>query len=223
MNEHPILFSASMVRAILDGKKHQTRRLIDSTKHLANVRGKTFDPRIPRHRDAMLSLSPFGSPGDRLWVRETLRRLDEGPVSEQWCYADGVAVTLPEGSPDVPAMLSWARRKALVGAVCASIHMPRWASRILFQVTEIRVERLQTITTADIIAEGIDVPDVDYRVPDDPRRLDAERDAFARSLWSKTWDGINGKRAPWSSDPWVWVLSFKLVGAPGPRTHRGSP
>lgn len=155
MRERPILFSAEMIRALLAGTKTQTRRLIETSHNLAEVRGKTFDPRQAHHVEAMIKLGPYGLPGDRLWVRETLRRLDEGPVSEQWCYADGVAVTLPEGDPRVPAMVSWAHHKE--GDVCVSIHMPRWASRILLEVTGIRVERLHAITEKDARAEGVGV------------------------------------------------------------------
>ena len=160
MKEHPILFSAPMVLALLDGRKTQTRRL---------------------------NANRYGVPGDHLWVRESLRRRDD--ATSFWTYAaDDKAIKLPANHPDVGAMLSWAHHKE--GSSCPSIHMPRWASRITLEVIELRQERLQYISEADAKAEG----------------YFSTRESFA-VLWEK----INGKVAPWSSNPRVWVVTFKVI------------
>lgn len=87
-------------------------------------------------RDPVRIVCPFGAPGDQRWVRETLRRDEEGV----WGYAaDEMTVTLPKGDPRVPAMLSWAHHKD--GDVCAANHMPRWASRLSVTITAVRCER----------------------------------------------------------------------------------
>lgn len=138
---------------------------------------------------------PYGRAGDRLWVRETLRRIDEGPASEQWCYgADGTAVTLSKDDPRAPAMLSWAHHKG--GDVCTSIHMPRWASRLILDITEIRIERLNMISEPDADAEGV-----------------LAMWGQARAAFERLWNSINGKRAPWSSNPFVYAISFKRIEA----------
>lgn len=185
MREHPILFSGPMVRAILSGTKSQTRRIVK--------------PQPPPEREAILAKfpkqkgCPYGQPGDRLWVRETLKCDTHG----NWHYAaDNDVVQLPAGSAWTEHMLAWAHHKD--GDTCVSIHMPRWASRITLEITGVRVERLQDISHRDALAEG-----VDYDV--------SKPDGAPLPRFQALWDKINGKRAPWASNPWTWVLSFKRV------------
>jgi hypothetical protein len=186
MKSRPILFSAPMVRAILAGAKTQTRRV-----------GKGFmAATFPDTGEQWYrSPSPYGEPGDRLWVRETFAsfrdaRSTKPTEAEYVVFADGVTM-LREGrsirAPDAfdPSRLKWR----------PSIHMPRWASRILLDVTDVRVERLQDISEDDARAEGV--------------RLGAAHSFRESYEW--LWDEINGRRAPWSSNPWCWCITFRRV------------
>lgn len=230
MNERQILFSGPMVRAIIAGQKTVTRRIISSESVGAYVlvRGRMYDPHFESHVAAMLERCPYGAAGDRLWVREAFA------VPPGSTNADEVVYRADVREED---LAEERRTRRLVPRAqqtpwTPSIHMPRAFSRILLEVTDVRVERLQAITEDDVYAEGVTIPvtDVDghgkrypggqvsvlqsitgkhpsYKyLPKDPTGADAVRAHFA-SLW----DSINHERAPWSSDPWVWVVGFKRV------------
>jgi hypothetical protein len=193
MTERPILFSAPMVRAILGDLKTQTRRI---------VKGQASDWLAPDMftpeyvADPGTRLSPYGFMGDRIWVRETLKR----GAGRRWAYgADGAPVTLFESDPNVPGMIAWAAHKQ--GDTCVSIHMPRWASRILLEVVDVRIERLNDCSEADATAEGTQEPSL---VP--------ILGAFwsSRDGYAKLWEHINGAGS-WAANPWVWVITFKRV------------
>jgi hypothetical protein len=229
----PILFSVALVRKILADEKTQTRRLV-KPRHvelLEHVDGEGIyihAKNCPSFCEFGCSGSgfgtnPYGRAGDRLWVREafalSVRDPDDGlleserdsKIAEHWdppVYGaddDQGEWTRTEGGATKTIEPPWK----------PSIHMPRWASRLTLEVTEVRIERLQDITTDDIIAEGVEVPDVDYSVCDDPRTLRSERDEWARDRWRELWDSINGKRpgASWESNPWVWVIGFRRIEA----------
>lgn len=194
MKERPIPFSGPMVRAILVGIKSQTRRVIRNPEKYTNIRECDF-------------CCPCGVVGDRLWVREgwrTYRKYDDMPprdllpiVPIQY-EVDGVARNWPK-HPTSP-----------LGRYRHARFMPRWASRIDLEITEVRVERLHDIgrdgrKAQAVLAEGI------------PRRaIDREREWFHPDdapaiAFSRLWDSINGKRAPWESNPLVWAISFKRI------------
>ncbi len=220
MKEHPILFSSPMVKALLAGTKTQTRRLLKpappTTEAVLARAGITFSIFTDAHSPGTFRVggpvwavrelmgvepdwrSPYGEPGDRLWVRETLLLGDDG----SWVYAaDSCPIELVAGDPNYPAMLSWAHHNERER--CNSIHMPRWASRITLEVTSVRVERLQDISEEDAKAEGVDsVP-----VGDIPRN----GTLYHRDDFAQLWDIINGSKAPWSSNPWVWVVGFRRL------------
>jgi hypothetical protein len=236
----PILFSGPLVRKILAGEKSQTRRLmkpepspdtvawtyiVDSTDR---ARSQRFVPRRATFGDAPPHLigeklreaetgpprrSPYGLSGDHLYVREafalSVRDQDEEgrDVKDPTLWDPPIYRATDEGKGE------WTNAEGeTVGPKWRpSIHMPRWASRITLEVTEVRVERLQDISTEDIVAEGVEVPDVDFRVVDDPRTLEAERDEWARDAFERLWESINSKRASWASNPWVWCISFRRV------------
>jgi hypothetical protein len=141
--------------------------------------------------------------GDRLWVREGLRETGRG-----WVYSSDRAEVLVDEAHGA-AMASWVHHKETEH--CSPLHMPKWACRLWLEVTAVRPERLQGITAADVIAEGFDVPDVDYAVIERPDFLDAEREQYARRLFAKAWNEINGHRAKWPSNPWLWVVSYRLL------------
>lgn len=214
MKERPILFSGAMVEAILAGTKTMTRRLVKLDGATPDAAGFEVSDAAPTawlgcdtDGTSIMVRCPYGAPGDRLWVRETMRR--RGAV---WTYAAGGAeVSLPAGDPRIPAMLSWAHHKD--GDTCVSIHMPRWASRIDLEVTSVRVERLNDITGPDILAEGaVARPHRDDVLGMCPvSAFDGKAYVDLLSLWAAGWDAINGERAPWASNPWVWVVSFRRV------------
>lgn len=256
VKERPILFNGPMVRATLDGRKTQTRRVVKE-QHLQvnlpqrvtsdlptmfsavlvappglhrvklNPHGAVFIPfpdgqTLGVKPDEYEWVSPQGKPGDRLWVRETHAFVScekttpgaffgpdrdifdlacERPRNEQWFHVVYAAD---------PGDITWEPPHFR-----PSIHMPRWASRILLEVTKVRVERLRGISEEDAIAEGIrrrriytgqaHGPHTVYGLGTDldhaPSAVDAYRDL---------WESINGQDS-WSINPWVWVLEFKLV------------
>ena len=207
MKERPILFSGPMVEALLAGTKTktQTRRIVAGALYGRPAVKVAPDSEIER----LTSKCPYGAPGDRLWVRETLRR--RGAI---WTYdADGAEVTLPQGDPRIGAMLSWAHHKE--GNTCVSIHMPRWASRITLEIVSVRVERLQDITEEDAEAEGVDEdpgePQHEYHSTTGVYLGACYPDASYVRAFQALWDSINGERASWQSNPWVWVVSFQRV------------
>lgn len=208
--EKPILFSGPMVLAILDGRKSQTRRTVDSKFHPDYVQirgtGPLFDPRLDNHRKQLLELAPF-QVGERLWVRETW-----GVCSEQIGTRDEA-----DALEDARSQLPWAsilyRADANGGHAEShlyrwrpSIFMPRWACRIFLEVTEVRVERLQAITETDAHAEGVlTKAEIGLVTLDDPTLT------WGRDRYRALWDEINGKRQPWSANPFCWVICFRRV------------
>ena len=197
MAERPILFSAPMVLALLAGTKTQTRRIFKITGPMGNKCEITSpDEEIVRFEDGTfhyLSTSamsgpypcPYGVPGDRLWVRENHSLLESsitGRAPRVWYWADGNPT---EGDYTRPR---------------PSIHMHRWASRITLQLTDVRVERLQQISSEDAAAEGWPGPD----------EANSIRSAYPIAWYSHLWESINGKNS-WAVNPWLWVLTFKRV------------
>lgn len=206
MKDRGILFSAPMVSALLADRKTQTRRIVDprnSQTGLIQVggRGPTFDPRIHHHVVEMMGRCPYGGVDGRLWVKETFAGSPKHPE----------AFTLPEydGGKNTSHLLY--RADVLNGMVDGfdadritwkpAIFMPRWASRLTFEIVEVQVERLQSITEAGAIAEGITgrhpVGYPAFRVPGDSK----PRYSSASSAFEAAWDAINGKRCPWASNP----------------------
>lgn len=196
MRELPILFSAPMVRAILEGRKTQTRRIVKpqpSMERDCEPEGYSW---VPMHKGRELShhQCPYGQPGDRLWVRETF----SGP----WCMGDtqpskwGRSSRIWYWADGNPEEDDWTRPRP-------SIHMPRWASRITLEVTGVRVERLQSISPEDCLAEGIS----GYA---STGRCDLT------SCYADLWESINGPGS-WEANPWVWIVEFQRINATQPR------
>lgn len=199
MKERPILFSGPMVRAILKGRKTQTRRVVKPQpkfKDFEDGRMLAFVDKwgyCPVERN--LHLCPYGSTGDRLWVRET------------WHGSGNKKLAL---NPEHP-MDSLSYRADWHGVDTGliwkpSIHMPRWASRITLEVKGVRVERLQDISEDDAKAEGV-TPKGDTYIAanvakDSPHRME---------FWT-LWQSINAKRGfGWDTNPWVWVIEFQPI------------
>jgi hypothetical protein len=213
MREHPILFNDAMVRAILAGQKTQTRRVIkgapcNKEAYLLGLHQPTMTWGI--HRDVeddggvWKGQCPFGQPGDRLWVRETFCCVHGQP------HLGG----LPHPSDLVhfrADMNAAAVELSILKAWKPSIHMPRAYCRNLLDIAVVRIERLQDISEADAIAEGIEGGNRwlhgwrNYFIDTDAHGWTSPIDSF-RSLWGS----INGP-ASWSANPWVWVVEFKRV------------
>lgn len=182
MKLRPILFSAPMVRAILDGTKTQTRRVVKSRKDPDF--GCNMSPGEIAGDEKSHRLCPYGQPGDRLWVRETFLgwyNTTDGSFSHAAAYrADGYE--LEHGEKWQP-----------------SIHMPRAASRITLEITRVRVERLQAINEVDAIAEG-----APWAACGSPQ------EGSHKAGYAQLWESINGTGS-WDVNPWVWVVEFKRV------------
>ena len=190
MKKRPILMSAPMVRALLDGSKTQTRRMLKMPHGLWETSPSGELVPIP-------SNCPYGQPGDRLWVRESF----SGPYCME--AQDGMAAAAPSTWVHESRIWYWADGQPTHGDWTRprpSIHMPRWASRITLEVTDVRVERLQDISEADAIAEGC--PPNATNAPDD----------ISRFWYRLLWDQINGPGS-WDANPWVWCVTFSRLGA----------
>lgn len=210
MSEKPILFSGEMVRAILEGRKTQTRRILKVQPidilpmKIPNmwVTLRIKDQKNPENNRGNLIGCRYGRVGDRLWVRESFRELiDLGAGTDSsGDYYEYKADGLPDYNPDV----KWK----------PSIHMPREASRITLEIVSVRVERLQEITKSDAKAEGVS----------NVWHWDKDRNAkhpehFSRGAlstyvanYSVLWDKLNKERGyGWNVNPFVWVVEFKKV------------
>lgn len=197
MKERPIFFSGPMIRAIFEGRKTQTRRVVKFP--------VWFDEAYPHrgHASIVAELScPHGVPGDRLWVREAFCYRFEapgGPIAQPETFL--YAAEQREVSPST----KWV----------PSIHMPRRASRINLEVVAVRVQRLQDISQDDAVAEGMPDTRGAWEEPGRPlldTDLAGPRGAF-RSLWDEINGSrkVNGKAIGWDENPWIWAITFKVL------------
>ena len=200
MKESGVVFNDDMVRAILEGRKTQTRRPVKNVRadNCLVIRKPTKKRNgVYTHvMDALEhGLCPFGNVGDRIWVRETFNAfwLDNDVIQE---IKDGVS--LASELCDYKADYSDSSKPA--EGWTPSIHMPRWASRILLEITDVRVERLHDMSEADAKAEG--ASPVTYKI--------TPPEAVYRVGFGDIWRGIYGQEN-WLSNPWVWVIEFKRI------------
>ncbi|WP_396615482.1 hypothetical protein ACHZ97_14500 [Lysobacter soli] len=199
MRERPILFSAPMVRAILDGRKTQTRRVVKPFPDLVTDDGvpARFTPRDAElGRLGAVITCPHGQPGDRLWVRETWAHV---PSTAYRC-STGVQQIDDPTSPGMAAVYAADWERSAPGRWRPSIHMPRWACRLLLEVTAVRAERLQDISDDDARSEGCvgghgSIPGYGYS-------------ATAGEHFAHVWRELYGDDS-WTANPWVWVIDFK--------------
>jgi hypothetical protein len=231
VKERPVIFSGPMVKAILEGRKTQTRRIC---KPACDMGGELAGSVHPAKESGWIAWwpgndlgladftklayqdgfqCPYGKPGERLWVRES-------------AYISQPNFGLPEDATHKdydgqPRVVSYtvdmgfdAKRCAEdYGVKCSpSIHMPRWASRITLEITSVKVERVQDISQQDVLAEGIieatkDEKLIKYGLREWPWmdwRL-SPKDAFF-----KLWESIHGPDS-WATNPWLWVVEFRRI------------
>ncbi|HHL3809830.1 TPA: hypothetical protein ACQ7E7_003927, partial [Klebsiella pneumoniae] len=207
ITERGMIFNAEMVRAILDGRKTQTRRPIKWKQTRFTEIGEREDgSKWPWSEDAEHAFDfwhpcPFGSVGDRIWVRETFQGpLFDFDLMDSYCK-DSTPFEKSEfcvyKADGVPAPEFYDADDELHCCWRPSIHMPRWASRILLEITGVRVERLKSISDRDALREGCSTADM--------KSGDCVADVFAR-----LWASIYGDES-WNSNPWVWVIEFKRI------------
>ncbi|HBZ8080622.1 TPA: hypothetical protein ACTY9H_003262 [Klebsiella quasipneumoniae subsp. similipneumoniae] len=207
MTERGMIFNAEIVRAILDGRKTQTRRPVKFPVHDKNLGCELAGNELAGELSAGNYLnSAFGKPGDRIWVRETFCPVDDTQYGgEKW--VDYRATPRYEASH--PAGWDSAPNDAEALKWRPSIHMPRWASRILLEITDVRVERLNAISEEDARAEGIiDGGCLNCGEPEPCGCANPEPDAT--DAFAYLWQSIYGQES-WNANPWVWVISFKRV------------
>ena len=213
IKEHPILFSAPMVRAILEGRKTVTRRVCkpqpSAKAHTTCASGNPMGAWWETGKDIIRC--PYGKPGDRLWVRETFIDL-RGTGVEHRPDPDGPIQRYAYAADCRPGSHSDEARKDFGLKYKPSIHMPRAACRILLEITDVRVERLQDISEDQAQAEGV-------RLMRDGSDTWVSREGpgnlvtpwpTAKEAFSDLWNSINGPHA-WAANPWVWAVSFKRV------------
>lgn len=229
MKERGIIFNGEMVRALLDGRKTQTRRILKvqpDEDGLAKVtNGPWMDTSEREYR------CPFGVIGDRIWVRETWALLgNEDGCCVDWndnlCKGDEkTAARIYRASceqkpgdyglwsiPDNAYWKPYTENEKFEGSWRPSIHMPRWASRILLEITDVRMERLNSISEQDALSEGID-----------RERLEESQDNYdciadhnmtgrptATGAFKYLWESIYGEEN-WQANPWVWVIEFNRI------------
>ncbi|EBJ0776692.1 hypothetical protein DOG16_18440 [Salmonella enterica] len=235
-----MIFNGEMVRAILEGRKTQTRRLMKPQPEVCPRGGHWWPSNVFKtmlHVEEEMQngkggwgglvgdACPFGDVGDRIWVRETWATLgNEDGCCVDWndnlCKGDEkTAARIYRASCEqrpgdyglwsIPDNADWkphTENQKFEGAWRPSIHMPRWASRITLEITDVRVERVQDISQIDAIAEG--------GPPDHPSFSKISREMgfsdWPRSWFAQTWWGIYGREA-WNTNPWVWVIEYKRV------------
>jgi len=222
MTERSILFRAEMVRAILDGRKTQTRRAIKPQPWVDNMGNACWKDRnfgqsanhVP-HIQALASpipcsdtkrvLCPYGKPGDLLWVRETWGRTTNVNNSRSWpnrahipMHGGEVVIFAADGHWQWCDGDGFATERSFWRP---SIHMPRWASRITLRITDVRVERLQDIREDEARAEGCNP------IIHEDGAIDC---GTRKTTFARLWNRINGPGA-WEANPWVWVIEFERV------------
>ncbi len=213
MKERGMIFNSEMTRAILDGRKTQTRRPVKFPVLDKNLGCELAGNELAGELSAGNYLnSTFGKPGDRIWVRETFQGpLFDYDLMDSYCK-DPTPFEKPEfcvyKADGVPAPEFYDADDELHCCWRPSIHMPRWASRILLEITDVRVERLNAISEEDATAEG--VPPAGSFLPDYPGTFLTPKGDFATAkvAFQRLWESIYGEES-WKANGWVWVISFK--------------
>lgn len=217
MKERPILFSAPMVRAILDGRKTQTRRIInhqpphgcleikeqpDTDPYIGCVVSGSSGIWEDVHSMDYRVRCPYGKPGDRLWVKET------------WFTAENLDGTKPTELQD-DVRINYAAdlrgEEVILGRLRPSLFMRRWMSRITLEIVSVSVARVQSISEGDAKAEGADrefeASAADFLLNE---KWDHEKASTHKLGYKHLWESINGAGS-WAANPWVWVVEFRRI------------
>jgi hypothetical protein len=210
MTERPILFSAPMVRALLAGRKTQTRRVLKQATGPSLSVGIEDEPGVAElswlhgdgpghevHETVKKVPCPYGVPGNLLWVREAIRLVPDQEPDD----GTGRVLSVYNADGSLTPADAWPWKRSYL----PPMHCPRGLSRITLEVTGVRVERLQDISASDALQEGLEeCHDLPYRW-DHPVCFET-----AQRLYSELWDQINGA-GTWAANPWVWVVEFRRV------------
>lgn len=223
MKVKPILFSTEMVRALLDGRKTQTRRVMspqpepkapgymnDEPSWYWRHKNVTACGYCHTNREAFERLAlpccPYGVPGDLLWVRETCRaeELPRDGADYVRYFADDSLKLIDNTREAAERWHALRHYRGKRGATVPPIHMPRWASRMTLRLTEVRVQRVQEISQQDVFAEGLTNHAMNT----------IYGGGTAQTCFGRLWDKINAARGyGWDANPWVWCLSFDVIRA----------
>ncbi|EMA4781916.1 hypothetical protein U3C50_001637 [Providencia rettgeri] len=232
MKERGIIFNAEMVRAILDGRKTQTRRVMKVQPVLNGDRWEVYSTSVEKGNKSipvtpwgsLENNCPYGKVGDHLWVRETYSLLgnedacpidwNDNIVNDKTEAARIYRASCAQKSGDyglwsIPDEADWkphTEEMKFEGSWTPSIHMPRWASRITLEITHVHVERLQSISKQDSISEG--APRGHHSIDVISKQFGFPD--FSRSWFAQIWMDIYGEDN-WAANPWVWVIEFKRV------------
>jgi hypothetical protein len=215
--ERPILFKAEMVRAILDGRKTQTRRIVKGARHEGighcHWSGTGWAHLWPHGGCSCQSVAcPYGAPGDRLWVREAWTRFppDAPDGMGEAIYYRAEPGNLRDSATNTMEQngVKWR----------PPIRMPRWASRITLEIVDVRVERLHSITEADAVAEGVGLSHRAISPYESEWSFwdylgNAPCYGMARDSFASLWESINGPGS-WDANPWVWAVQFRRLPNP---------
>ncbi|EOY8616074.1 hypothetical protein M1V74_22975 [Klebsiella pneumoniae] len=200
MKERGMIFNGEMVRAILDGRKTQTRRIIkdctvgrDQISKFIQIEKKFIGCYPEDVPELIRECCPYGVPGDRIWVREAFRVHSRATDVATLVYKASERNSWTEQTHRVPVAVC--NKPATPEKWTPSLHMPRWASRILLEITGVRVERLRSMSQDDARAEGV---------------IAASGPMEAGLAFRELWDSIYGEES-WKANPWVWVIEFKRV------------
>jgi len=223
IQERPILFKPEMVKAILEGRKTQTRRIIRDQELVepnpddgsANF---VHSPRCPSYCDYACAgpdgYCPYGQPGDHLWVKERWSPVECSREPKNACDSfEGSHVNYAADFLDQPPYGKSIRWKS-------SLYMPRWASRLTLEIVQVRVQRVKDISEGDAIAEGVGAwrdnwsrrEAAEAFIRGTEARVETKNAKTAKRLFYLLWQKINTKRGHgWDKNPWVWVIEFERV------------
>ncbi|WP_368760169.1 hypothetical protein [Klebsiella michiganensis] len=221
MKEHGMIFNGEMVRAILDGRKTQTRRIMKPQPEPCPRGGHWWPSNVFKtmlHVEEEMQngkggwgglvgdACPFGDVGDHIWVRETFRVHSRATDVATLVYKASVRNSWTDQTHRVPVAVC--NKPATPEKWTPSLHMPRWASRILLEITDVRMERLNAISEHDAQAEGVAKLRGGFWQHYQPGWT--QHQLSARGSFITLWKSIYGEES-WNSNPWVWVIEFKRI------------
>lgn len=213
MIERGMIFNAEMVRALLDDRKTQTRRIVKCDhQEMAERDDGTLWPwrEDCEHGGDIWYPCPYGTVGDRIWVREAFRVHSRTTDVATLVYKASERNSWTEQTHRVPVAVC--NKPATPEKWTPSLHMPRWASRILLEITDMRVERLNAISEHDAHAEGVGKLRGGFWQHYQPSWT--QHQLSARGSFVTLWKSIYGEES-WNSNPWVWVIEFKRIEGAG--------